>query len=51
MKNGLEVEMKNNRPWAAFAIVVMLFAMSLNIAAQTPPGQRQKESKTAKRRA
>jgi|SoiMethySBSTD1v2_1073268.scaffolds.fasta_scaffold22550_3 protein involved in polysaccharide export with SLBB domain len=36
MKNGLEVEMKNNRPWAAFAIVVMLFAMSLNIAAQTP---------------
>lgn len=35
MKNGLEVEMKNNRPWA-FAIVVMLFAMSLNIAAQTP---------------
>jgi polysaccharide biosynthesis/export protein len=27
--------MKNNRPWA-FAIVVMLFAMSLNVAAQTP---------------
>jgi polysaccharide biosynthesis/export protein len=35
VKNGLEVEMKNNRPWA-FAIVVMLFAMSLNVAAQTP---------------
>jgi polysaccharide biosynthesis/export protein len=35
MKNGLEGEMKNNRPWV-FAIVVMLFAMSFNIAAQTP---------------
>ena len=36
MKNGLEVEMKNNRTWAAFVVVVMLFAMSLNSAAQTP---------------
>ncbi|HET9712599.1 MAG TPA: hypothetical protein VFP64_11975, partial [Pyrinomonadaceae bacterium] len=27
--------MKNNRPWA-FAIVIMLFAMSFNTAAQTP---------------
>ena len=35
MKNGLEVEMKNNR-LRALAIVVMVFAMSLSIAAQTP---------------
>jgi len=32
---GLEVEMKNKRIWSV-AIVVILFAMSLNIAAQTP---------------
>ena len=41
MKSGLEVEMKNNRR-IAFATAVMLFAMSINIAAQSPQNDRAK---------
>jgi polysaccharide biosynthesis/export protein len=41
MKSGLEVEMKNNRRMV-IAIAVMLFAMSINIAAQSPQNDGQK---------
>jgi polysaccharide biosynthesis/export protein len=40
-ESGLEVEMKNNRR-IAFATAVMLFAMSINIAAQSPQDDGQK---------
>src|ERR671918_2213078 len=40
-ESGLEVEMKNNRR-IAFATAVMLFAMSINIAAQSPQNDGQK---------
>lgn len=45
MKNGLEVEMKNNR-LRALAIVVMVFAMSLSIAAQTPDDDQKARPRT-----
>lgn len=41
MNPGLEVEMKNNRR-ITFAAAVMLFAMSINIAAQAPQNDGQK---------
>ena len=40
-ESGLEVEMKNNRR-IAIAIAVMLFAISINIAAQSPQNDDQK---------
>jgi protein involved in polysaccharide export with SLBB domain len=40
-ESGLEVEMKNNR-LIAFATAVMLFAVSINIAAQSPQNDGQK---------
>ena len=47
MKTGFGgCEMRNNR-WMAFAITVMLFAMSINVAAQTPNDGQKARPRTA----